>query len=74
MFAGTSPWSLVSIPCSLAQLRLLGSPGFLIVPVQYALKLLGRQARISELGYHARPADDMIRRIGLPEAWSGWRR
>lgn len=51
----------------------LGSAGFLIVPAHYALKLLGRGARIHELGYHTRRADDLIRRIGLPEAWSGWR-
>jgi hypothetical protein len=52
----------------------LGSAGCAIVPVHFALKLLGRGARITELGYHARRADDMIRRLGLPEEWSNWRR
>ncbi len=52
----------------------LGSTGCAIVPVHLALELLGRGARVSEIGYHARRADDMIRHLGLPEPWSNWRR
>ena len=52
----------------------LGSTGFLTVPARYALKLLGRGARCHELRYHSRRADDLIHRLGLPEAWSHWRR
>lgn len=52
----------------------LAGAGFLIVPTRRALSLLGRTARIHELGYHARKADDMIRSLGLPEQWSYWRR
>ena len=52
----------------------LGSTGFLTVPARYALKLLGRGARCNELRYHSRRADDLIHRLGLPEAWSHWRR
>ncbi len=53
----------------------LGSAGFLIVPAHHALMLLGRGARIQELRFHARLADDLVHRLGLPvEEWSGWRR
>jgi hypothetical protein len=52
----------------------LGSAGSLIAPAHRALMLLGRGARIHELGYLARRADDLIRRLVLPETWSNWRR
>jgi hypothetical protein len=52
----------------------LAAAGFAIVPADRALQLLGRSARLAELGYRARRADDLIRRLGLPEAWSQWRR
>jgi len=52
----------------------LASAGFAIVPATRALKLLGRTARMVEVGYHARRADDMIHRLGLPEEWTHWRR
>ncbi len=52
----------------------LGSAGCLIVPARSALDLLGRGARSQELRYHSRRADDLINNLGLPEAWSHWRR
>lgn len=52
----------------------LASAGFVIVPADRALRLLGRTARLAEFGYHARRAEDLIRRLGLPEEWSRWRR
>ncbi len=52
----------------------LAAAGFAIVPADRTLRLLGRSARLAELGYHARRADDLIRRLGLPEEWSRWRR
>jgi hypothetical protein len=53
---------------------ILASAGFAVVPADRALRLLGRTARLVEFGYHARQADDLIRRLGLPEEWSRWRR
>jgi NAD(P)-dependent dehydrogenase (short-subunit alcohol dehydrogenase family) len=29
---------------------------------------------LAEFGYHAPQADDLIRRLRLPEEWSRWRR
>jgi hypothetical protein len=52
----------------------LAAAGFAVVPADRALRLLERTARLSEFGYHARRAEDLIRRLGLPEEWSGWRR
>jgi hypothetical protein len=52
----------------------LAAAGFAIVPADRALRLLGRTARLAELGYHARRADDLIHRLGLPAQWSHWRR
>jgi hypothetical protein len=52
----------------------LGSAGCLIVSARYALDLLGRGARTQELRYQSRRADDMIHGLGLPEAWTHWRR
>lgn len=52
----------------------LAAAGFAIVPADRALRLLGRTARLAEFGYHARRADDLIHRLGLPEGWSHWRR
>jgi hypothetical protein len=52
----------------------LASAGFAIVPAHRALSVLGRTARVTELGYHSRRADDLIHRLGLPEEWSRWRR
>jgi hypothetical protein len=52
----------------------LATAGFAIVPAARALRLLGRSARLAEFGYSARRADDIIGRLGLPEAWSRWRR
>lgn len=51
----------------------LASAGFAIKPTELALRLLGRTARLTEFGYHARRADDLIYRLGLPAAWSRWR-
>ena len=36
-------------------------------PGRPALRLLGRTARLAELGYRAHQADDLIHRLGLPE-------
>jgi hypothetical protein len=52
----------------------IASAGFAVVPAHRALRLLGRTARVAELAYHARRADDMIHDLGLPEDWSRWRR
>ncbi len=52
----------------------LAAAGFAIVPADRALRLLGRTARLAEFGYHARRAEDLIHRLGLPEEWSRWRR
>jgi hypothetical protein len=52
----------------------LAAAGFAIVPADRALRLLGRTARLAEFGYHARRADDLIHRLGLPAEWSHWRR
>jgi len=52
----------------------LASAGFAIVPVTRALRLLGRTARMVEVGHHARRADDLIRGLGLPGEWTHWRR
>jgi len=51
----------------------LASAGFAIKPTELALRLLGRTARLTEFGYHARRADDLIHRLGLPADWSQWR-
>jgi hypothetical protein len=51
----------------------LAAAGFAVVPANRALRLLGRTARLAEFGYHARRADDLIHRLGLPEEWSHWR-
>ena len=51
----------------------LASAGFAIKPTELALRLLGRTARLTEFGYHARRADDLIHRLGLPADWSRWR-
>lgn len=51
----------------------LASAGFAIKPAELALRLLGRTARLAEFGYHARRADDLIHRLGLPADWSRWR-
>ncbi len=51
----------------------LASAGFAVKPAELALKLLGRTARVTEIHYHARRANDLIHRLGLPEAWSRWR-
>lgn len=52
----------------------LACAGFAVVPAHRGLALLGRNARVAELGYQARKADDLIYRLGLPEDWSHWRR
>jgi hypothetical protein len=52
----------------------LAAAGFAVVPANRALRLLGRTAPLAEFGYHARRADDLIHRLGLPEEWSHWRR
>lgn len=31
-------------------------------------------ARVAELGHQGRRAEDLIRRLGLPEEWGQWRR
>jgi hypothetical protein len=51
----------------------LASAGFAIKPTELALRLLGRTARLAEFGYHARRADELIHRLGLPADWSRWR-
>jgi hypothetical protein len=51
----------------------LAAAGFAIKPAEMALKLLGRTARVHEICFHAVRANDLIHRLGLPEAWSGWR-
>ena len=48
----------------------LASSGFAIKPAERALRLLGRSARLAEFGYHARCADDLTHRLGLPTDWS----
>jgi hypothetical protein len=53
---------------------LLASAGFAVVPADRALRLLGRTARLAEINYRARQADDLIHRLELPEDWSRWRR
>jgi hypothetical protein len=52
----------------------LAAAGFAIVPADRALRLLGRTARLAEFCYHARRAEDLIHRLGLPEEWNRWRR
>ena len=51
----------------------LASSGFAIKPTEPALRLLGRTARVAEIGYHARRADYLIHRLGLAADWSRWR-
>jgi hypothetical protein len=51
----------------------LASAGFAVKPTELALRLLGRTARLAEFGYHARRADELIHRLGLPADWSRWR-
>lgn len=51
----------------------LASAGFAVKPAELALNLLGRTARVTEIHYHACRTNDLIHRLGLPEAWSRWR-
>lgn len=53
---------------------ILASAGFAVVPAHRALALLGRNARSTEIAYHARKADDLIHRLSLPKDWSRWLR